>query len=162
LRHLPFAPFPPPDIPFILSLLREHLPDAAARKILLGIADNEVGHILIGFRPDYVERTIVWNALYGKGPIALHALASLFALLGIGLLFTSPGPEERKEVYLFGRLSSAAIAAAGPLATATVELIEAMYARVQLEFMRQGQLEEPARSILAVACIMCYSVSCML
>jgi hypothetical protein len=159
LRHLPFAPFPPPDISFILSLLRKHLPDVAACKVLLGIADNEVGHILVSFRPDYVEHTIVRNALYGEGPTALHALASLFALLGIALLFTSPGPEEREEVYLFGRLSSAAVAAAGPLTTPTVELIEAMYARVQLEFMRQGQLEEPARSTLAIACMMCYNVS---
>jgi hypothetical protein len=113
----------------------------------------------MAFTPEYVENTIIPTALYGEGPRALHTLVSLYSLLAIGTLLAVPGPGEDPEAYRYGRLSAAAIGASTPVVVSTVELIEGMYVRNVFELMRQGQLEEPARSSLALTYKMCYDVS---
>jgi hypothetical protein len=159
LRHWPFIPSPPHDIPRITHLLRIRLPDQVTCETLIDIALAEIGITLIAFTPEYIEHTILPTALDGEGPRALHTLISLFSLLAIGALFAVPGPGETPEVDRYGYLSAAAIAASTPIISCTVELIEGVYARNILELMRQGHLEEVSRSALAMTCKMCYDVS---
>jgi hypothetical protein len=158
LRQWPFVPSPPPDIPHIIHLLRLQLPDMMTCETLIDIALTELDLMLLAFTPEYVENTIVPTALYGEGSRALHTLITLFSLLGIGALLAVPGPGETPEAYLYARLSGAAASASTPIAVSTIELIEGLYVRNMFEFMRQGQLEESARSSLAMACKMCYDV----
>jgi hypothetical protein len=159
LRHFPFVPSPPLDIPRMIHLLRIQLPDKVTCETLIDIALAEMGVTLMAFTPEYVQHTILPAALYGEGFRALHTLISLFSLIAIGALFAVPGPGEAQEVYRYGVLSGAAITASAPIISRTVELIEGIYIRNIFELMRQGQLEEPARSALALAYRMCYDVS---
>jgi hypothetical protein len=159
IRQWPFASFPPLDIPRIIHLLRMELPDRVTRDTLIEIALAEADITLMAFTPEYVESTIIPTALYGEGPRVLHAFASLYALLAIGALLAVPGPGETREVSHYAELSGSSIAASAPAIVSTVELIEGLYARTVLEFMRQGQLEEVARSTIAMACKMSYDVS---
>jgi hypothetical protein len=106
-----------------------------------------------------VEQSLIPAALHGEGVRGLHTLSSFFALLAVGYLFAVPEPGESPEVELFGRLSEAAMGAAGALAHPALELIESLFARSILELFRQNTREESARSILTMACQMCYDVS---
>jgi hypothetical protein len=159
IRHFPFVPFPPPDIPRMIHILRSRLPDRVTCETLIDIALAEIGPTIMAFTPDYIENTIVPTALCGDGLRALHTLTSLYSLLAIGALLAVPGPGETTEVDYYGLLSGAAIAASTPTVVSSVELIESMYVRNVLEFMRQGQLEETSRSATAMAFKMCYDVS---
>jgi hypothetical protein len=160
-RHWPFTPSPPIDIPHLMHILRIQLPDQMICETLIDIALTEVGVTLMAFTPEYVENTIVPTALCGKGPRALHNIISLYALLGIGAILAVPGPGEIPEVSLYADLSGTAIFASAPAAVSTIELIEGMYARGVLEYLRQGRHEEITRSTHAMACKMCYDVSLM-
>jgi hypothetical protein len=160
LRHHPFVLSPPPDIPHIISLLRNELPDRVTCETLIDIALAGIGpNFLMALTPEYIEGTIIPTAFYGEGSRALHTLITLFALLAAGALLAVPGPGEAPEVYHYGRLSGAAIGASTQMVVATVELIEGIFVRNVLELMRQGYMEEVSRSVLAMAYRMCYDVS---
>jgi hypothetical protein len=159
IRHFPFVPSPPPDIPRIMHLLRIQLPDQQTCETLINTALAEIGPVLMSFTLEYIKDTIVPTALYGEGPRALHTITSLFSLLAIGTLLAVPEPAEAQVVGHYARLGSAAISASTPMAVSTVELIEGIYTRSFLELMRQGQLEEFSLSALAMAFKMCYDVS---
>jgi hypothetical protein len=161
LRHWPFVPSPPIDIPCLMHTLRIQLPDRMTCDTLIDIALTEIGLTLMAFTPEYVENTIIPTALYGEGPRALHTIISLYVLLGIGAILAVPGPGEPPEVSRYAELSGAAISSSAPAAVSTVELIEGMYARGVLEYLRQGHMEEISRSAHAMACKMCYDVSLM-
>jgi hypothetical protein len=151
---------PPPDIQYILKVLRTHIPSCEIYDSLLDIVHGECGTLyLIAFTPEYVKRFLIPAARYAKGLHGLYALCSFFALLGIGCLFAIPGTEAGPEARRYGRLSSIALSAIGILASPALELIEALHARAMLELFHQSNLEETARSGHSLACQMCYDVS---
>jgi hypothetical protein len=161
LRHCPFTPVPPPDIQYILKVLRTHIPSCEMYDSLLDIVHGECGTLyLIAFTPEYVNRFLIPAARYAKGLHGLYALCSFFALLGIGCLFAIPGNEAIPVARRYGRLSSIALSAIGILDSPALELIEALHARAILELFHQSTLEETARSGHSLACQMCYDVSC--
>jgi hypothetical protein len=154
------VPVPAPNYQHILSHLRCYIPSREIFDPLLDIVYGECGIVPFNaFSPDYVEQSVIPAALYGEGRRGLYALATFFALLGVGCLFAVPGPGEAPEVGLFGRLGGGAIGVSGVLAHPALELIESLYTRSVLELFRQNTREEHARSILAMACQMCYDVS---
>jgi hypothetical protein len=159
IRHFPFVPYPPPDIPRIMHLLRIQLPDQQTCETLINIALAGIVPAIMSFTLEYVKDTIVPTALYGEGPRALHTIISLFSLLAIGTLLAVPGPGEAQVVGHYALLGTAAISASTPMVVSTVELIEGIYIRSILELMRQRQLEKASRSALAMAYKMCYDVS---
>jgi hypothetical protein len=159
IRHFPFEPFPPPDHEYVLRHLRTYVPSREICDSLLDIVYGECGDALFSaFTPEYVEHSLIPAALYGEGRRGLHTLGTFFALLGIGCLFAVPGPGEVPEVRHFGRLSAAAMGAAGVLTHPALELIESLFARAMLELFRQTILEQAARSSLTLAYQMCYDV----
>jgi hypothetical protein len=111
-----------------------------------------------GLTIDYIEQSLIPASLCSEGLSGLCALGTLFSLLAIGALFATPGPGEAPEVHLFAQVSTWAISALSPIGSPSLELIEALYAWAIREMLRQGQQEETARSVLAMACRMCYDV----
>jgi hypothetical protein len=142
IRHFPFDPVPPVDYEHVLKSLRTYVPGSEIYDPLLDIVYSECGPTLFSaLTPD------------------LHTLGCFFALLSLGCLFAVPGPGETPEVRHFARLSAAAIGAASVLSYPSLDLIECLYARALLELFRQTMMEEVARSLLKMACQMCYDVS---
>jgi hypothetical protein len=159
IRHWPFIPYPPIQMDLV-SHLRHHLPPDHIRNGLIDVFWSSVGPSVLGaFDPQYLHGTLIPKALQESGRTALVALCALFALMGIGALFAVDGPGEAPEVGRFGRLCAGGLTGVGTFGSPSVEIVEAMYARVMLELFRQAQLEEPTRSLFAVAASMSLVVS---
>jgi hypothetical protein len=128
---------------------------------LLHVFRETMGHTsaVSAFSDQYIRSTVIPNAKAPMGGlVASVGLASLFSLLAMSSLFAIEGGEAA-EVARYADFSIAALIASGPLTSPSLELIEALYLRAMLEFLRQGELEEPARVALALAAQMCLAVS---
>jgi hypothetical protein len=162
MRQMPFTPVPLLDDP--VNRIRAYMPDPATRDQLLHVFHTEIGDsIMFAFTREYVQGTVIPRTLHGEGCLALFALSTLFSLMAIGALFVVPGPGEAFEVNHYGQMGTVAAGCLGSMTSLHVEAIEATYARVFLELLRQGPLEEPARSSLATAChrsLMVSGLSC--
>jgi hypothetical protein len=129
------------------------MPDPATRDQLLHVFHSEIGDtVMFAFTREYVQGTIIPRAIHGEGRLALSALSTLFSLMAIGALFVVPGPGEAFEVNHYGQMGTVAAGCLGSMTSVHVEAVEATYARVFLELLRQGPLEETARTSLASVC----------
>lgn len=158
MRHFPFVPYPPLALD-ALACLRRRLPSSEIRDGLLQVFETTVrAHYLPALTVEYVQDSMIPKSIDGSGEPALLSLSTLFSLMAIGALFAVEGPDEAQEVSYYSRTATEGLAALGVLASPSLWMIEAVYARVMLELFRQGPQEEPTRCMLAVASHMCLSV----
>jgi hypothetical protein len=151
IRHIPFTPVPLLDNP--VNRIRAYVPGPATRDQLLHVFHTEIGEtVMFAFTREYIQGIVIPRALYSEGRLALSALSTLFSLMAIGALFVVPGPGEAFEVNHYGQMGTVAAGCLGSMTSLYVEAIEATYARVFLELLRQGPLEETARTSLASVC----------
>jgi hypothetical protein len=128
---------------------------------LLDVFQESIGRTgtVSAFSDHYIRSTVIPNAKAPMGGlVASVGLASRFSLLAMSSLFAVEGAEAA-EVARYADFSAAALIASGILTSPSLELIEALYLRALLEFLRQGELEETARVTLALAAQMCLAVS---
>jgi hypothetical protein len=151
IRQIPFTPVPLLDDP--VNRIRDYMPDPATRDQLLHVFHCEIGDtVMFAFTREYVQGTVITRALHDEGRLALSALSILFSLMAIGALFVVPGPGEAFEVNHYGQMGTVAAGCLGSMTSVHIEAVEATYARVFLEWLRQGPLEETARSSFASTC----------
>jgi hypothetical protein len=160
LRRWPFEPAIP--IPSqTITALQQRIPTDDVLNALLSVFLQSFGStgLVAAFSEAYIRNVVIANARAPSGgPLAIAALSTLFSVLAIGSLFAIDH-DEAPEVAYYADLGSAASVAMSILTSPSVEAIEALWLRVILEFLRQGQMEERARVAMAIVAQICLAVS---